>query len=88
MASAVIQTGMSNRAQAKAHVTTLQEHVRNLEDEREHLRLDNAHLKEANEAVREGRVPLRELLVRWTRGRLRRTALGRWWIARKVAPPA
>lgn len=83
-----LYTVREDMVRTRKHVTTLQEHVRNLEDEREHLRLDNTNLKEAELAVREGRVPLRELLVRWTRGRLRRTALGRWWMARKAAARA
>jgi len=69
---------------ARRHIESLLGHVANLEDERRHLRLNAATLQAAVDAVREGRGSPVELLYRWTRGRLRRSALGRWWIARRA----
>jgi len=60
----------------------LVQHVANLEEERQHLRLHNTNLLDQVNRVLEGRGSLLKLVARWTRGRLRRTALGRWWIER------
>lgn len=57
-------------------------HVQNLDEERQHLRLHNTNLLDAINQVIEGKGSLVRLVARWTRGRLRRSALGRWWIAR------
>jgi hypothetical protein len=67
---------------ARKHTSSLLEHVANLESEREHLRRHAATLQAAVDAVNEGLVSPFALAWRWTRGRLRRSALGRWWIAR------
>jgi hypothetical protein len=60
----------------------LVQHVANLEQVQEHLRLHNTNLLDAVNQVIEGRGSLPKLVYRWTRGRLRRSALGRWWITR------
>ncbi|HZL98635.1 MAG TPA: SPASM domain-containing protein [Planctomycetota bacterium] len=73
---------------ARKHVNALLEHVANLEDERRHLRLHTANLEAAFNEVREGRISPFQLARRWTRGRLRRSALGRWWIARRATSGA
>jgi hypothetical protein len=60
----------------------LLQHVANLEEVQKHLRLHNTNLLDSVHQVIEGRGSLLRLIVRWTRGRLRRSAFGRWWIAR------
>ena len=60
----------------------LVEHVANLEAVQEHLRLHNTNLLDQVNQVLEGRGSLLRLVLRWTRGRLRRSPLGRWWIER------
>ena len=67
---------------SRKHVASLQEHIANVEGERGHLRLHVANLEAAVNEVVEGRISPFRLAWRWTRGRLRRSALGRWWIAR------
>lgn len=65
------------------HAHEIEQHVRNLEEEREHLRRHVGQLTERVDAVAEGRMPLTRVLGSWTRGRLRRSALGRWWMSRR-----
>ena len=57
-------------------------HVTNLDEERQHLRLHNTNLLDAVNQVVEGRGSLARLVIRWTRGRWRRSAIGRWWTNR------
>ena len=66
----------------RKHVRSLEEHVANLEAERGHLQRHAADLQAAVDAIYEGRVSPFRLAWRWTKGRLRRTALGRWWARR------
>ena len=70
---------LAGSEQARA---ALLQHVANLEEQREHLRLHNTHLLDQVNQVLEGRGSLLRLVARWTRGRLRRSPLGRWWIER------
>ncbi|HZL98636.1 MAG TPA: SPASM domain-containing protein [Planctomycetota bacterium] len=60
----------------------LAQHVSNLEEVQQHLRVHNTNLHDQVNQVLEGRGSLPRLVLRWTRGRLRRSALGRWWIER------
>jgi hypothetical protein len=69
-------------AGSEAARAALEQHVANLEEERTHLRQHNTNLLDEVNQVLEGRGSLPKLVYRWTRGRLRRSALGRWWIAR------
>lgn len=57
-------------------------HVENLEEERSHLRVHNTDLLDEVNGILEGRGSLALLVFRWIRGRLRRSALGRWWAMR------
>lgn len=70
---------LAGSEQARA---ALVEHVGNLEEQREHLRLHNTNLLDTVNEVLEGRGSFVKLVMRWTRGRFRRSAIGRWWITR------
>ena len=70
---------LAGSEQARA---ALLDHIENLQEERSHLRQHNTNLLDQVNEVLEGRVSLLRLVFRWTRGRLRRSALGRWWVMR------
>ena len=70
---------LAGSEQARA---ALLEHVAQLEEERAHLRQHNTNLLDSVNQVIEGRASLPRLVLRWTRGRMRRTVFGRWWVNR------